>query len=385
MITRYKNFTLIDTKGDLYVKDGIIVNPTESVDQVIDGKGLTLVPAFCDLHVHFRDPGFPEKETIETGIQAALKGGFTSVNCMGNTKPICDNQETLDYILNKQNLIDLDQVVAITKNFDGKTIDHIKDMTNIKFLSDDGYGVQDDLIMYQAMLQAKERNIGFMLHEEQNQFSPFSYRMAEDLMTIRDVYLAGVTGAHVHFCHVSTKDSLDAIRQGKKKGYHITCEVSPHHIALKDSDYKVHPPIRTQEDVDAVIKAIVDGTVDVIATDHAPHTKENKAAGSPGLIGLESSFSICYETLVKTKIISLKQLINLMSTKPHQILGYSNKGKLEPGYQADFAIIDLDNNYLFDESEIASKSHNTPFLNQRFTAKVIATIRKGKEVYHDYR
>lgn len=385
MITKFENFYLIDQKSDLYVKDGIIIEPTKEVDRVIDGQNMTLLPAFCDLHVHFRDPGFVEKETIETGVQAAIKGGFTSVNCMANTKPICDNQETLDYILNKQKLIDLDQVVSITKNFDGQTINHIDNMTKIKYLSDDGYGVRDDLIMYQAMLQAKDRNIGFMLHEEQNQFSSFSYRMAEDLMTIRDVYLAGVTKAHVHFCHVSTRESLDAIRSGKQKGFNITCEVSPHHLSMSDNNYKVHPPIRTQDDINALIDGLLDGTIDVIATDHAPHTQENKEAGSPGMIGLESSFSLCYETLVKTKIVSLNKLVELMSTNPHILLGYSNKGKLEVGYQADFAIVDLDNNYIFDESEIASKSKNTPFLNQTFTAKVIATYRKGEKIYEDHR
>ncbi len=392
MKTVFKNFRVVDAHRDeiidVLVEDGKIVELGKNLNakQTIEGDNLVLVPSFCDLHVHFREPGYEYKETIETGSQAALKGGYTGVNCMGNTNPICDNQETLDYILEKgrQTEIDVDQVVAITKGFEGQDIRHLDTIQPIKYISDDGHGVVSDLIIYQAMLKAKEKGFGLMLHEENRDFSSFDYRIAEDLMTIRDVYLAGATKAKVHFCHVSTKASLEAIRWGKQQGYDISCEVTPHHIVLKDSDYRVNPPLRTQEDIEAIFKAINDGTIDAIATDHAPHSSEDKEKGSPGLIGLESSFSVCYEALVKTNRISLSRLVELMSTTPNRLLGY-RKGKIEAGYQADFAILDLNHPYIFDEKEIYSKSSNTPFLNQKFSAKVVATYRKGKKVYENHR
>lgn len=388
----FTGFNVVDSTQeaivDILVEDGKIIEIGENLkaERTIEGHGLTLMPAFSDLHVHFREPGYEYKETIETGSLAALKGGFTGVNAMANTNPICDTQETLDYILNKgkETLIDLDQVVAITKGFLGEDLSHLDTMQRIKFISDDGHGVQSDLVMYQAMLKAKEKGYGLMLHEEQAQFSSFDYRIAEDLMTIRDVYLAGATNARVHFCHVSTKASVEAIRNGKALGYSITCEVSPHHLVLKDCSYKVNPPIRTQEDIDALIQGIKDGTVDAIATDHAPHSQKDKENGSPGLIGLETSFSICYEALVKTKIIPLTRLVQLLSTNPNQILGYK-KGKIDVGYQADFAIADLNTRYVFDTHEIRSKSCNSPFIGHTYSAKIIATYRKGRKVYEDHR
>lgn len=383
----FRNFKLMDfeieSEEDLLVEDGLIVGMghfEEDDAQIIDGQGLLLTPAFCDLHVHFRDPGFTQKETLETGSRAALKGGYTTVNLMGNTKPTVSDMEVYRDIKKRAeelDLVDIEQVVTITKNFDGKTLDHWDTPDErVRFLSEDGHGVDDDLIMYKAMKKAKKMGLGLMLHEEQKQFSPFDYRIGEDLMTLRDAYLAQATGARVHFSHVSTRDSLDFIRRAKRVGADVTCEVTPHHIRLSGDSYRVNPPIRTEDDREAILEAILDGTVDAIATDHAPHTKEEKEAGAPGLIGLESAFSICYEELVLKAGIPLKKLFQLLSKTPHEILSYK-KGQLKPGYAADFAILDLNREYLFDESEIASKSSNTPFLGQRLKGKVVATWKSG--------
>ena len=387
----FKNFRVIDSSKDelldVYVVDGMIKEVGKNLDydcQVIEGDKRVLLPSFTDLHAHFRDPGFLYKEDLETGSRAALKGGFTSVNLMGNTNPICDNMEVYTYVKDKAkklDLIDVEQVITITKGFDGKTLDHLDEIDDtVKFISDDGHGVYSDLVMYQAMLKAKEKNIALTLHEEQKDFSSFDYRLAEDLHTIRDVYLAGKTGAKVHFSHVSTKDSIEAIRQGKKNGIEVTCEVTPHHILLSNSDYRVNPPIRTDEDIRAIIEAIKDGTVDAIATDHAPHSEEDKAKGSPGMVGLESAFPIAYTTLVGKNKVSIHKLVEIMSERPARILGHK-KGIVEEGYQADFAIVDLDKEYKFVEDEIESKSHNSPFIDMVFKGMILETYRLGELKY----
>ena len=375
----------------IFVKDGIIVDEFEIDDQteLIDCNNLALLPSFVDMHVHFRDPGFTYKEDLESGSKAALKGGFTSVLLMGNTKPTVSSVEVYEDIMKRAkdlDLIDINQVYTITKDFDGKTLDHLDNLPkSVKFISDDGHGVDDDLIMYKAMLKAKELGVNMTLHEEVRTVSPIDYEIAEDAMTLRDCYYAYKLDCPVHFSHVSTRGSIKAIEYFKNLGAKITCEVTPHHLCLADKkreEVKVNPPIRSEIDRLSLIEMIKKGVVDCISTDHAPHSKEDKEKGSPGFLGLETSFSTVYEVLVKSGEISLNHLIKLMSTNPAKILGL-NKGKLEIGYEADFTLIDLDEEYTYREEEILSKSKNSLMIGKTLAGRVKRVYKKGVLKYED--
>lgn len=375
----------------IYVKDGIIVDEFEIDDQteLIDCNNLALLPSFVDMHVHFRDPGFTYKEDLESGSKAALKGGFTSVLLMGNTKPTVSSVEVYEDIMKRAkdlDLIDINQVYTITKDFDGKTLDHLDNLPkSVKFISDDGHGVDDDLTMYKAMLKAKELGVNMTLHEEVRGVSPIDYEIAEDAMTLRDCYYAYKLDCPVHFSHVSTRGSIKAIEYFKNLGANITCEVTPHHLYLADKkreEVKVNPPIRTEIDRLTLIEMIKKGVIDCISTDHAPHSKEDKEKGSPGFLGLETSFSTVYEVLVKSGEISLNHLIKLMSTNPAKILGL-NKGKLKIGYEADFTLIDLDEEYTYREDEILSKSKNSLMIGKTLAGRVKRVYKKGVLKYED--
>lgn len=391
-----KNARIIDFAqdffGDLYIENGLIKEVgiklnIENVD-VIDAKGLVLMPSFIDTHAHFRDPGLTYKEDIETGSKAALRGGYTGVCLMANTKPICSSKETLEFVRNREKelgLIDLHQCVSVTRGFDGEDLTHLddfKDDNKLKAISDDGVGVMDSKTMYDAMLKAKENGWVIMSHAEDKSFSLSDMRIAENIMTLRDIYLAKETGARLHMCHVSTKEAIEYIREAKANYKNITCEVTPHHIALtKDiNDYRVNPPIREKEDVTSVIKAIKDGVVDCIGTDHAPHTKEDKEKGSPGMVGLETSFSICYTSLVKSNEITLNKLSEIMSKNGAEILGM-NKGKISPGFDGDLVLVDLDKKVKIDSNNFYSKGKNTPFEGMEFYGDIEMTIKSGKILY----
>lgn len=377
-----------DFQGDIYIKDGIIADFGKSLDydcKLIEAKNLVAMPSFIDMHVHFRDPGYTCKEDIYTGSMAALKGGYTLVNLMANTKPICSSMEIVNYVLNKSkelNLIDLHQTVSITKDFDGKTLDHLDSLDNrVKFISDDGKGVQSNFIMYKAMVKAKEKGLTIIEHTEDEEIVSVDTRLSENIMTFRDIYLAKLTGARLHLAHVSTKESIEAIRKAKKCGANITCEATPHHISLYDKEYRVNPPIREREDVAAIIEGIKDGTVDVIATDHAPHSKEDKDKGAPGISGIETAFSICYTTLVKSGEISLNRLSQLMSGVPGRLMKI-NKGKIKTGYDGDIVLVDLDKKIKINRDNFISKGKNTPFNGKEFYGEVVATIRNGEIKYN---
>lgn len=277
--------------------------------------------------------------------------------------------------------MDINQVIAVTENLEGKIL---TDMDNfdksVKYLSDDGKGVVSTKVMYNALIKAKKNNLGIMVHAEDMDISSFDYRAAEDVMTIRDVYLAKITGAHVHFSHVSTEDSLKAIIQGKQEGVNVTCEVTPHHISLFDTDYKVHPPIRSRKDVKYLIQGIKDGYVDAIATDHAPHTAEEKAKGSPGLVGLETAFCVSYTSLVRNNGLNLKDLSKVMSFNGAKLLKL-NKGLIEVGYDADLVLLDLDKKIKVNADEFVSKSKNTPFKDKEFFGEVVWTMKSGNIKY----
>lgn len=381
------------SKEPVYVEDGIIVEAFDesSADKIIDCKNLALMPSFIDMHVHFRDPGFTYKEDLETGSHSALAGGYTSVLLMGNTKPTVSSPEIYNDIIKRGkdlDLIDIEQVYTITENFDGKTLDHLDSMPeSVKYISDDGHGVNDDMVMYKAMEKAKDLGVTMTLHEEVDKVSDVDYEIAEDAMTLRDCYYAYKLDCPVHFSHVSTKGAITAIKYFKDLGAPITCEVTPHHLLLANKgreEVKVNPPIRTDEDRLTLIEMIKNGTVDAISTDHAPHSKEDKEKGAPGFIGIETAFSTCYEVLVKSGEISLNDLIKIMATNPAKLLGL-NKGKIEPGFEADFTLIDLDESYIYKEEDIKSKAKNSLLIDQELFGKVKKVYKKGVLKYADNR
>ena len=387
MIDAYENFN-----GDILIIDGKINQIGKEINkegiEIIDAKGLTLMPSFIDTHAHFRDPGLTHKEDMESGSKAAAKGGYTGVCLMGNTNPICSSKEVVEYVRNRAKevgLIDIHQCISITENFGGKSIEHLNAFDDDKELiaiTDDGVGVMDSSIMMKAMEKAKENNWIVMSHAEDKTFSKIDMRIAEDLMTIRDLYLAKITNARLHMAHVSTVEAIEAIRRAKKEGANVTCEVTPHHIGLttEESNYRVNPPIREKEDVKSIIEAIKDGTVDCIGTDHAPHTEEDKAKGAPGMVGLETAFSICYTELVRKNNISINKLSEIMSRNPANILGM-NKGSLTIGKDGDLVLVDLNKEIVVDRESFVSKGKNTPFHGRKYFGEVVMTIKGGKVIY----
>lgn len=391
-----KNANIVDFSkniiGDILIEYGIIKAIGSDLHkdniEILDAKGLTLMPSFIDTHAHFRDPGLTYKEDIETGSKAALRGGYTGVCLMANTYPICSTKEVMNYVRDKAielNLIDIHQCLSVTKEFNGEDITHLEDFVlddKLKAISDDGVGVMDSSIMYKAMLKAKENDWVIMSHAEDNTFSDIDMRISENIMTLRDVYLARETGAKLHMCHVSTKEAIGYIREVREECDNITCEVTPHHIYLtKDiNDYRVNPPIREKEDVEEIIKGIKDGVVHCIGTDHAPHRKEDKEKGSPGMVGLETAFSICYTALVKSGEITLNKLSELMSKNSAKLLDM-NKGEVEIGFDGDFVLVDLNKKIKINSEEFLSKGKNTPFEDMEFYGEVVKTIKGGRLLY----
>lgn len=387
-----KNVRLVDFAqdfyGQVYINEGKIQEIGKEIKiqcNVIDGKGKVLMPSFVDLHAHFREPGLTHKGDILSGSKAAVSGGFTTVNLMANTKPVCSDMDIVNYVENRAKeigLVDIHQCVSVTRNLEGKDISHLDKLDKrVKFISDDGKGVSDNKIMLEAMLKAKEKGITVISHAESPEMSSIDMRLAENMMTIRDIELSKYTGCRLHMAHVSTKEAMKYIINAKREGVNVTCEVTPHHLALTGEDtYRVNPPIREKEDVDFLIKAIKDGFVDAIATDHAPHTAEDKKKGSPGISGIETAFSVCYTKLVCKENISLNKLSELMSKRPAEIMGL-NKGRICVGYDGDLVLVDLDKEYVIDPKNFMSKGKNTPFSGKKVYGKVLMTFNDGKIVY----
>ncbi len=416
-----KSGRLIDPKSnrdevlDIKIKNGKIfeigknLESLDSEEEIIDAKGKIVVPGFIDVHVHFRDPGQTQKEDLETGSKAAIAGGFTSVIQMANTSPKIDSKEKiLEHYKKARNLpLKVFTVSALTKNFgDLELVDMEENFKRgaVAF-TDDGIPNRNSKLILEAMDRAKKLDAIISFHEEdpeliaQNGINHSevseslgifgSPNIAETSFIARDVAMAIYTGAKVSIQHISTGLGVDLVKFGKSMGANIYAEVTPHHIALNDSAVlkygslaKMNPPLRSEEDRLRIIKGIKEGTIEIIATDHAPHTKEEKekeiTKAPSGIIGLETSFSVCYENLVLTGEISLMKLIELMSTNPARIYGLDG-GKVEEGEVADLAIIDLDSVYKIDKFK--SKSSNTPFKDKNLKGEVIYTISEGKIVY----
>jgi dihydroorotase len=377
-----------DFKGDVYVENGKIKELGIGLEKgctVIDGEGMALMPSFIDLHVHFRDPGLTYKEDLESGSKAAVKGGYTMVNLMANTKPVCSDMAAVNYVLDKVStigLIDAHQCVSITRDFNGSDISHLEKLgPEVRMISEDGYDVMDSSVMLNAMDKAREKGITVMCHSENHELSKVDMRLAEDTMTWRNIALGEYSGCQVHIAHVSTVDSMKYIVEAKDRGSRITCEVAPHHIALTSAvAYRVNPPLREQRDVDYLIKCIKAGCVDAIATDHAPHTQEDKKNGAPGMVGIETAFQVCYTKLVCEGHIDLPKLSEIMSKRPAEIIG-ANKGQIKIGFDGDLVLVDLEKDTVVTSGSFLSKGRNTPFEGFKVKGEVARTFKGGRQVY----
>ncbi|MFL0268688.1 dihydroorotase [Candidatus Clostridium radicumherbarum] len=377
-----------DFKGDIYINFGVIQEIGLELNkkcETIDGEGLILMPAFTDLHSHFRDPGQTYKEDIHSGSLAAVRGGYTTINLMANTVPVCSEMETVNYVLEKARairLIDIHQSASVTKDLKGSDISHLDRLSDeVKMLSDDGKGVANSKLMLQAMIKAKEKDLIVITHAESEELTKIDTRLAENTMTWRDITLAKYTGCRLHIAHVSTKEAMEYVIKAKQDGVKLTCEVTPHHLALtKDAEYKVNPPLREDEDINYLIKAIKEGYVDAIATDHAPHSSEDKKKGANGISGLETAFSVCYTKLVAEGHISLNKLSELMSRNPAKLLN-RNKGEIKIGCEADLVLVDINQSYKVEKEDFVSKGKNTPFNGKVLTGVITSTIKGGKVVY----
>lgn len=392
--TLFKNALLIDhrinKKADLLVEDGLIAEIADEINrdcEIVDVNHHILMPAFTDLHAHFRDPGYTYKEDIESGSKAAVTGGYTTVNLMANTNPVCSDDETVKYVVQKAEkvgLIDVFQTCSITRNFDGTDLSHLKDIsdTHVKIISDDGHGVESYETMEEALKIAWKKGFIVSSHAEYSQISDKDPRASENLMTKRDIELCEKTGSRLHMAHVSTKEAIKFVEDAKKRGVPVTCEVTPHHLSITDDfPYEVHPPLRRRCDVKAIVEGIKNGVVDCIATDHAPHTKEDKENGARGISAIEIAFSICHSFLVRTGHIDLMKLSELMSFNPSEILQI-NKGELSTGRIADFAIVDPDEAFTVNGESFISKGKNTPINGMTLYGRIISVYKAGQMVYN---
>lgn len=429
-----ENIKIVDGKGNapyvssILIKNGIIEAIGKAEDfcsdnaRSIDGTGLTVAPGLIDVHVHFRDPGFESKEDIRTGCLAAARGGYTTVCCMPNTKPAIHSVEVINYIDEKakQNrLVNLFSIAAMTIDQEGKVLAPFAEMNNantlckeltghgIAGISEDGKSLLDEKLMNEVMLAAKELDLTVMDHAEDSKITGGAINLgsvseelnvkgipeeAEVSIVERDINLARETGAKMHIQHISTGKAVRAIREGKKDVIGLTCETAPHYISMTDEKVKelgamakMNPPLRTEDDRKEILKGISDGTIDIIATDHAPHQHHEKDAplqeAAFGIVGLETAFSICYTTLVhEEKLITLSELIKLMSSKPAQIIDL-DRGIIDEGKAADIFVFDEEKTYIINKEEFASKGKNTPFEGWEVKGKILYTIHEGEITY----
>lgn len=407
-----------DMTGDLYIEDGVIKEIGEEIEladipeKTIDAKGCYVMPGLIDLHVHLRDPGLTYKEDVVTGARAAAKGGFTTILAMPNTKPVIDSPDRVEYVHNKAKdlaPVHVLQIGAVTKQQKGEELADIEGMiqAGIPAISEDGKSVMNVKLYKEAMEIAAKHNIPVFAHcEDQNMVSggcmnadekakelglPGITNGVEDVIAARDIVLAKETGVRLHLCHCSTKDSVRMIQLAKEENLPVTGEVCPHHFTLTsedipedDANYKMNPPLRTKEDKDALILGLKEDIIDVISTDHAPHSREEKNQSMKtapfGIVGLETSVALTMTELVHTGILTPMQMAAKMSYNPAQVI-HSDRGRLEVGSPADVTIIDPDAEYTIDSMEFLSKGKNTPFNGRKVKGQVVATICDGNIVY----
>ncbi len=406
----------VGTAGSLKAEQKYADTDPQAEMKVVDATGCFVMPGFVDLHVHFRDPGLTYKEDIETGAKAAARGGVTTVCAMPNTKPVVDSVETLDYVQKKAKdkaVIHVEQLSAVTIGQEGTRLVDMKGMADkgaIAF-SEDGKSVMDSALYAEAMKQAAELGAVIMAHCEDKALVrggvlnegvaserfgvPGITNSVEDIITARDIFLAKDHGTTLHLCHCSTAGSVELVRMAKRMGISVTAEVCPHHFTLTDADiekedanYKMNPPLRSETDVQALIRGLQDGTMEVISTDHAPHSREEKAKGfleAPfGIVGLETSASLTYTALVATGLLSPMQMAEKMSWNPAKVIGIQEeRGSIEVGKLADIVIFDPDTEYVVDTEKFASRGKNTPYEGKQLKGQVIMTICEGRIVYQD--
>ncbi|MDO4690064.1 MAG: dihydroorotase [Fusobacterium sp.] len=403
-------------ESDILIKDRKIEKIEKNIKcdgEAIDVKGRFVTAGFIDVHVHWREPGFSQKETIYTASRAAARGGFTTVMTMPNLNPVPDSAETLRKqldIINMDSCIRAIPYGAITKEEYGKELSDMEAIAeNVFAFTDDGRGVQSANIMYEAMLKAAKLGKPIVAHCEDNSLIRGGGMhegkrsaelglagipsICESVQVARDILLAEAANCHYHVCHISAKESVRAVREAKKNGIKVSCEVTPHHLLSCDEDiledngmWKMNPPLRGREDRDAIIAGILDGTIDIIATDHAPHTQAEKERGiaksSFGIVGSETAFSQLYTKFVKTDIFSLELLVKLMNENVAQLFNLPY-GKLKEGALADLVVIDLEKEMIIDTEKFLSKGKNTPYAGKKVNGIPVLTICDGKIVYLD--
>ena len=401
---------------DVLVEDTIIAKVAEpgqagaSDARVIDGRNKILTPGLLDIHVHLREPGHEYKETIETGLKAAAIGGFTAVCCMPNTKPVNDNSQITRFIIDRAREAGYSKVFpagAITSGSEGTTLAEIYDMKNAGAVAvtDDGRPLENAELMRRALEYCNGLDLPVFVHAEdlslanhgamnEGRWSTFwgipgIPNAAESVMVVRDIALSELTGGRVHFCHISTAESIEAIRQAKKRGARVTCETAPHYFTLADEDvreydthFKMNPPLRSEADRQAVIEGLCDNTIDLIASDHAPHSEVEKDLefdrAAFGIIGLETSLSLSLG-LVHSGFLSMEALIEKMAKAPARVIGMDND--IRPGNPADLTLIDPDHELTIDPDTFASKSRNTPFGGRQVRGCAWMTMVDGRVVH----
>lgn len=400
----------------ILVEDGKIAwmgkDSLPEADQVIDAQGLYVLPGLVDAHCHLRDPGFEYKEDIRSGTISAARGGFTSVACMPNTKPVIDNKTVVRYIVDKakqEGVVNVFPIGSITKGLDGSELAEMGSMkeAGIVAVSDDGRPVLSPSVMKKAMIYANMFGLKVISHCEDLDLADggsmnegeISTKLglrgiptiAEDLMVAREVLLSEYTGIPIHIAHVSTERSVALIREAKNRGVEVTCETCPHYFTLTenacedyDTNTKMNPPLRTEKDRLAIIEGLRDGTIDIIATDHAPHHYDEKnvefESAPNGIVGFESALPLAITYLVEPGVLTMTQLVKKISQKPAQILGI-DKGSLTCGKDADIVIIDKQQAFTLDAAQFASKSKNSPFTGFKVTGQVKYTLVNGKIIH----
>ena len=422
-----KNGLLINENGSLekkhlYIDNGQIVKISEHLsgedqaEKVIDANGLFVSPGFIDVHVHLREPGGEHKETIETGTKAAAKGGFTTICAMPNTNPVPDSKEQIQWLKKRIQETGKVRVLpygSITKGLAGDQLNHFKELAEAGAFAftDDGVGIQTADRMYQAMREAAKVNKAIVAHCEDMSLVQGGVvhegkvdkrlglkgitSLAESVQIARDVLLAEQSGCHYHVCHISTKESVRIVRDAKRAGIHVTAEVSPHHLLLceddipgNDTNYKMNPPLRSRADQEALIEGLLDGTIDLIATDHAPHSESEKRQGMEkapfGIVGLETAFPLLYTNFVEKGVLSLKQLVDFLTKKPADIFNLPY-GKLAEGNVGDLVLIDWKQEETIDPATFVSKGKNTPFAGWTCKGWPQATIVSGEVVWEKER